>query len=113
MNPVPEQRDYDLNPHRREDRERASDIARSRLRDHEVPLSGQESSDELADILAAVEGFEAAVARRGGDSFTNAPDSDDPDDAAFVLPKRKAAEGAEAYARRVRNAARRLLSQGE
>jgi hypothetical protein len=111
MSPVPEQRDYDLNPHRREDRERASDIARSRLRDREVPLTGEESSDELADILAAVEEFEAAVARRGGDSFTNAPDSDDPDDAEFVLPKRAVDEGAESYARRIRHTARKLLGR--
>ena len=111
MSPVPEQRDYDLNPHRREDRERASEIARSRLRDREVPLTGEESSDELADILAAVEEFEAAVARRGGDSFTNAPDSDDPDDAEFVLPKRSADEGAEGYARRIRHTARKLLGR--
>ncbi|HVE80412.1 MAG TPA: hypothetical protein VNA89_16225 [Gemmatimonadaceae bacterium] len=85
----------------------------SRLRDREIPLSGDESSDQLADLLTAVERFEHAVARLGGDSMTNAPDSNDPDAVAFVLPKRRADESVGDYGRRVTAAAERLLESAD
>ena len=48
------------------------------------------------------------VEARGGDTFTNAPDSSEPDNPAFVLPERSAREPVAAYVRRINEAAERL-----
>lgn len=66
------------------------------------------SGDDLAYLLDAVELFEEAVARAGGDSMTNALDSSEPDDPRFVLPTRREGEGVRGYALRLRAAASRL-----
>jgi hypothetical protein len=60
------------------------------------------------DLLSAVEAFEAAVARRGGDSMSNAPDSADPENQAFVLPKRRGDEDIGDFTRRLHAEAARL-----
>ena len=67
-----------------------------------------EDGDEAANLLSAVEAFEAAVAKRGGDSMTNAPDSNDPDYERYVVPRRKDDEGTRAYTARVLKAAQKL-----
>jgi hypothetical protein len=91
------------------ERDSVSQQIASRLRDREIALTGDESSDQLADLLTAVERFENAVARLGGDSMTNAPDSNDPDTEAFVLPRRRGDESVAEYTRRVTTAAERLV----
>jgi hypothetical protein len=48
------------------------------------------------------------VEARGGDTFTNAPDSSEPDNPAFVLPERRAREPVPAYVARIVEAAKRL-----
>ena len=45
---------------------------------------------------------------RGGDTLTNAPDSAEPDNPAFVLPERREQEAVAAYVRRILSAAERL-----
>jgi hypothetical protein len=97
-----------LNPHRGEEQSRAREHTAELLANRGVLLTGQESDDELADLWAAVDRFEAVVEARGGDTMTNAPDSVEPDNPAFVLPERGARESAGDYARRILQAAHEL-----
>jgi hypothetical protein len=99
-----------LNPHRQEEQTRAREHAAELLARRGVLLTGKESDDELADLWSAVERFESLVEARGGDTMTNAPDSAEPDNPAFVLPERKARESAGDYARRILEAAQRLTN---
>ena len=75
-----------------------------------VLLAGNETSEELATLWSAVDRFESIVEARGGDTMTNAPDSAQPDNPAFVLPERKARESAGDYARRILDAAAELTN---
>jgi hypothetical protein len=95
------------------DRERAMSSAASRLRDREIPISGRETGEQLADMLSAVEQFEAAVAALGGDSMNNAPDSADPEEPRYVLPRRAEGESAGEYTARLRDAAERLAARAD
>jgi hypothetical protein len=97
-----------LNPHRGEEQSRAREHASEILARRGVLLTGDESDDELADLWSAVDRFEAVVEARGGDTLTNAPDSNEPDNPAFVLPERQAREPADDYARRILEAASAL-----
>ena len=99
-----------LNPHRAEELERAQQHAADVLARRGVLLAGNESSEELAGLWAAVDRFESIVEARGGDTMTNAPDSSQPDNPAFVLPERKARESAGDYARRILDAAAELTN---
>ena len=51
----------------RDDRRRVAQEVAARLSRRGVSLTGHESSEELADLLEAVERFEDAVERRGAD----------------------------------------------
>ncbi|HEV7367316.1 MAG TPA: hypothetical protein VGN76_15835 [Gemmatimonadales bacterium] len=97
--------DRDLNPHRGEEQVRAREHAADVLAARGVLLFGNETDDELADLWSAVDGFESIVEARGGDTMTNAPDSAEPDNPAFVLPERRARESASDYTRRIQIAA--------
>ncbi len=97
-----------LNPHRAEEQERARQRAADVLAQRGVLLSGSETDEELAALWSAVERFESVVEARGGDTMTNAPDSSEPDNPAFVLPERKARESAGDYTRRILEAAAAL-----
>jgi hypothetical protein len=97
-----------LNPHRGEEQSRAREHAVEILAARGVLLTGDESDDDLADLWSAVDRFESVVEARGGDTMTNAPDSSEPDNPAFVLPERKARESAGDYARRILQAASEL-----
>jgi hypothetical protein len=55
-----------------------------------------------------VDRFESVVEARGGDTLTNAPDSSEPDNPAFVLPERRAREPVPEYVARIVEAANRL-----
>ena len=83
----------------------AQDKISSRLRDRGVRLNGRETSDELANLLDAVERFEAAVERSGGDLMMDEPIRTgapiQPDDAAFVLPRRHDGEAVPAFIERI------------
>jgi hypothetical protein len=75
-----------LNPHRDEDQARAREHNLDILGQRGVRLFGDESDGELADLWSAVDRFESLVEARGGDTFTNSPDSSEPDNPRFVLP---------------------------
>ena len=97
-----------LNPHRGEEQTRAREHAAEILAQRGILLSGNESDDELADLWSAVDRFESVVEARGGDTLTNAPDSAEPDNPAFVLPERRARESARDYITRILEATARL-----
>ena len=100
--------DAALNPHRAEDQARAREHNLDVLGQRGVLLLGNETDDELADLWSAVDRFESVVEARGGDTFTNAPDSAEPDNPAFVLPERRAREPVPEYVARIVEAANRL-----
>jgi hypothetical protein len=97
-----------LNPHLDEERARAREHNLDVLGQRGVLLFGDESDDELADLWSAVDRFESVVEARGGDTFTNAPDSSEPDNPLFVLPERRAREPVRDYVRRIQEAAAQL-----
>ena len=78
------------------------------LAERGVIVHDGDDAAQRADILEAVERFERAVQMRGGDSYTNAPGTSDPDDERLVIPRRRDDEHADAYVRRVRETADRL-----
>src|SRR5437016_51097 len=73
----------------------------ARLRGRGITLTGAEKSEELADLLSAVERFERAVELHGGDLMVDDLKSSRPDDRHFVLPKRSKGETAGAYVVRI------------
>jgi hypothetical protein len=99
-----------LNPQRDEEQSRAREHAAEILARRGVLLSGDETNDELADLWSAVDRFESVVEARGGDTLSNAPDSAEPDNPAFVLPERRARESAAEYTRRILEAASELTN---
>jgi hypothetical protein len=100
--------DAALNPHRAEQQARAREHNLDVLGRRGVLLFGNETDDELADLWSAVDRFESVVESRGGDTFTNTPDSSEPDNPEFVLPERRAREPVAAYVQRIHEAAARL-----
>ena len=98
------------------DRKRVGDEIASRLRHQGVQLTGKETSDELADLEEAVEGFERAVERAGGDLMVDEPVSGGkplaPDDSRFVIPARKASEPVSAFLKRIHEAATKVGQKG-
>ena len=68
----------------------------------------EDSDEEVADLLDAVEAFEAAVSARGGDLFVDRIGSSEPEDPAFVPPVRQPGESAAKYRRRIIAGAERL-----
>ena len=95
-------------PRREEERSRVAMAVRGQLVQRGIDVRDEDDADQLVTVLEAVEQFEREVAERGGDSFTNAPDSRRPDEPRFVVPQRGDDETAEQYARRVREAAQAL-----
>jgi hypothetical protein len=87
---------------------RVRDQITGQLDERGVLVHDADDAAQRADILEAVERFERAVQLCGADSYTNAPQSSEPDDERFVIPRRNDDESAEAYARRVLDAADRL-----
>lgn len=92
--------------------ERVARQVRSQLEQRGVRMHDDDAPEDEALVLEAVEAFEAAVRRCGGDSFTNAPDSSRPERRDFVVPRRGDDERADTYARRVRSAAEALSPAG-
>ena len=93
---------------RQADETRATANIASRLRDRGLEITGREDGEELTDLLSAVEDFEGAVSRRGGDNMVNRLGSSEPEDEAFVLPVRNSDESLRRYTDRVRAAAEGL-----
>ena len=99
-----------------EERRRIVEEISSRLRRNGVQITGNESSDELADLEEAVEQFERMVERGGGDLMVDEPVSGSspiaPDEPDFVLPSRKQSESVQAYIKRIHEAASRAGHKG-
>ena len=99
----------DLNPHRAEDLRRATMHTADILRQRGIPLGENEDPAELADVLSAVERFEAAAAALGGDSMVNVPGTSAPEDPSLVLPARASGEPLGRYIRRIDQATDALV----
>ena len=86
-----------------EDRQRAAVTAEvaSRLRDRGITLTGAEDPGAVADLLTAVERFEATVEAHGGDLMVDDLRSPQPDDAHFVVPRRRPGEPIRSYIGRI------------
>jgi hypothetical protein len=85
----------------------AAEVA-DRLRRRGIALREDERPEELADLLTAVEQFEAAVKSRGGDLMVDDLKSSEPDDRHFVLPQREGDESVASYVARITAATERL-----
>ena len=85
----------------------AAEVA-DRLRRRGIAVTGAERTDDLADLLSAVERFEAVVEAHGGDLMVDDLKSPQPDDRHFVLPRREHGETVQAYIIRIDEAADRL-----
>ena len=109
--PSYEDRQNELNAHRDEDRARATEVAYAQLRRRGIDVDGEESSDDLATLLSAVERFEEAVSSIGGDRMVHSLDTDQHDDETLVLPQRRGDERVADYAQRVYDAAERVLEK--
>lgn len=90
------------------DLSRARDEVIGQLATRDVTALPDDRVDDLVRVLEAVEGFERAVVQAGGDLMNNQLRSRDPENAAFVLPRRGAEESAAAYEQRVRAAVGRV-----
>src|SRR5437870_7695106 len=80
----------------------------ARLRTRGITVTGAERPEELADLLSAVERFEATVEAHGGDLMVDDLKSAQPDDRHFVVPRRGHGETVRAYVARIDEAAGRL-----
>lgn len=87
------------------ERERAAETIRGQLLERGIHLMGDEQGVTLVRLLDAVQRFERARAALGADSMTNALQSDQPDNPAFVLPQRQADESPQRYISRIEAAA--------
>src|SRR5437879_10434100 len=89
-----------IDPHRADEQAAVAAEVAARLRDRGVTVTGAERPEDLADLLSAVERFEAAVEGHGGDLMVDDLRSPEPDDAHFVVPRRDAGEAGAPYVRR-------------
>ncbi|MEP6619038.1 MAG: hypothetical protein ABJE47_06985 [bacterium] len=91
-----------------EEQQRVAGEIAQRLRQRGVHLEHNESGEDLANLLEAVERFEAVVGRRGGDLMMDEPVKDgapiQPDNSAFVLPKRNRGESPASFIGRIADA---------
>jgi hypothetical protein len=90
------------------DRESVAAEVADRLRNRGIDVSDDEQPEHLADLLSAVERFEAAVEAHGGDLMMDDLKSSQPDDPHFVVPRREANEEIPSYVRRIDHATTRL-----
>src|SRR5216117_4536211 len=79
----------------------ASAEVADRLRRRGIAVTGAERTDDLADLLSAVERFEKTVEAHGGDLMVDDLKSTQPDDRHFVLPRREHGESVRAYIVRI------------
>ena len=96
-----EREQRDLNPNRVEEERHARQEAEYRLGDRGIRVDRNDSDEAVADLLDAVERFEAAVEAKGGDLFVNRIGSPEPEDPAYVPPERGEGEAAEDYRSRI------------
>jgi hypothetical protein len=109
----PEDIDTVLNPHRAEERAAANLEVAGRLERRGIIVTGKEDSGDLADLLTAVERFEASVEQHGGDLMVDDLRSSEPDDPHFVVPRRARGESLREYTGRIDEATARLRHHRE
>ena len=109
---MPEQSDFD-DSIRRSERSALHTELISRLDQKGVRLTAKGSDAEMADLLSAIDEFEAAVERAGGDPMVDSPDSSEPERPEFVLPHQHDDESVATYIRRVNSAIERLGPMAE
>ena len=89
------------------------DEVADRLTRRGVNLSGDETDEDMVGLLEAVERFEAAVEARGGDLMVDEPVGNaqptQPDNRAFVLPRRRADESTARFIERIAEARDRIV----
>lgn len=107
-----EQTQHDLNPNRDAEQERVAQEVAAKLRRAGVELSGDESGEDLAEMLSAVDRFQEVVEELGGDRMVDDPRSSDPYTKAYVLPRREADETARHYISRLYHTADQLIAEG-
>jgi hypothetical protein len=100
-----EREQQDLNPNRIEEERHARQEAEYRLSERGIRVESTDSDEEVADLLDAIERFEAAVESKGGDLFVNRIGSSEPEDPSFVPPQRREDDSATDYRRRIDAAA--------
>jgi len=100
--------DLSLNPHRMEERAAATMETAARLASRGIRVTGQEDSEDLVDLLTAVEQFEEMVEAHGGDLMVDDLKSSQPDDPHFVVPEREPGESLRGYLERIEAATARL-----
>lgn len=66
-----EREQRDLNPNRVEEERHARQEAEYRLSERGIRIEAADSDESVADLLDAIERFEAAVEAKGGDLFIN------------------------------------------
>jgi hypothetical protein len=96
-----EREQRDLNPNRVEEERHARQEAEYRLSERGIKVEPTDSDEEVADLLDAIERFEAGVEAKGGDLFVNRIGSPEPEDPGFVPPQRREGESATDYRRRI------------
>lgn len=91
-----------------EERKSAAAEVTNRLRGRGITVTGAERSEDLVDLLSAVERFEGAVETHGGDLMVDDLKSSRPDDRHFVVPRRAQGEAVRAYISRIDEATAQL-----
>lgn len=86
---------------RREERSSLRSELLARLEQKGVQLMAHASDAELADLLSAIDNFESAVERAGGDLMVDSPDSSEPERPEWVLPHPHDDESVAIYIKRV------------
>lgn len=104
---MPEQADFN-DSIREEEREALHDELVARLHQKGLMLAGDASDADLADLLSAIEQFEAAVVKAGGDLFVDSLQSSQPERPEWVLPHMRDDESVRGYTTRVNDATERL-----
>ena len=99
-------------PRDAETRRVAENVA-DQLRQRGVDVREEDGDSDLGMLLTASQHFARAVAANGGDSFTNTPQSSQPDNPEFVMPRRSDDESAVDYARRIEGEAQRLKERAD
>ena len=89
------------------DLRQAREAVIGQLSERGIDVLDADGDDALADLLTAVQRFERTRYELGGDSYTNDMDASQPDQRAFVMPRRGDDESIAQYTDRVNEAARR------
>ena len=80
----------------------------ARLEQKGVHILPRGTDAEIADLLTAIDAFEAAVENAGGDLMVDTPDSSEPERPEWVLPHPHDDESISVYTGRVARATERL-----